>query len=184
MRTLQYGYVIVVLMSSMIVGCLEPDDITSPPMEWFGASVYYQITPSGDGEFFMYLPILLINDSIPSSDLTEGYFSLGNGSINTVETEFGYAYNISSDEEIGFRFDLMKTTPSPGYSLSLGENFNNTQYFHIYNWRSDEITELELKFRWSYQPNEDTPSQKWEFHSNVTEAGWKIFETIEKYNEI
>ena len=175
----QIAITFLLIVSSFTLGCFEQDMYTGPERELIGASYFARITPNEYGEYFVLIPIPLKNQTLPSDINNAGYFGLGNGTYNTIETPYGWALNISSSEEIEFSIDWISWNPVPDFSLSLNESIDNHQFYYVFSKKTGDIDQVQINITWSYQPDIESQHQILRIQSNITDDGWNLAEAID-----
>jgi len=109
------------------------------------------ITPKNNGDYYVYLPLIMTDDRSVIDFTEDTEFKTGSGDISFIETIYGKAYNISSNGIVEIKIDEPKIKKKPGAWITLENNTDNELFndrateFYIY-FNSTEINTVHIDY--------------------------------------
>jgi hypothetical protein len=168
----------IILISIGLSGCVEDDgngENNDKDMELNYCKYIIEANPESKGFYFLNIPFLIHDKNISFELFDLIKIKEGNGTYQLIETKYGTALNITSDEKIKLLIELSTSKEITSISLSL--KFQDKEYiveYYINTYKNESIQKIDINLNLDYKPMKGAPREKQEIQGTLENNGWTI----------
>lgn len=138
-----------------------------------------EIIPSNSLEFFIWIPFVIINNSIPIDIQKDVKFEEERGNYSLIKTEYGWALNVSSNEKIYlYMYIAIENMNNASLSMSVQSKNEFNQYrFYCQKDNSTELISINIEY---WHPLNNHTDLKTEINDDIKNNKWNILDSQEE----